>query len=107
MLREVLGIKKRDLSQEIDEFIATAQAPSYLVDAVDAIRHIGNFAAHPIKYANTGEIVEVEDGEAEWLLEVLDALFDFAFIQPIKLAKRRETLNEKLKEANKPSLKGK
>jgi hypothetical protein len=106
LLREKLGIKKRDLSQEIDEFIANVHAPSYLTNAIDAIRHIGNFAAHPIKYENSGEIVEVEAGEAEWLLEVLESLFDFTFVQPAKLEQRRQELNEKLKNIGKPQLKG-
>ncbi|SEA39845.1 protein of unknown function [Thiothrix caldifontis] len=106
IFREKLGIKKRDLSQEIEEFVSNAHAPSYLTDAVDAIRQIGNFAAHPIKYENSGEIVEVESGEAEWLLEVLESLFDFVFVQPTKLAQRRITLNQKLKALGKPELKG-
>ncbi len=104
-LREVLGITKRDLSQEIETFINTANAPTYLTDAIDAVRQIGNFAAHPIKNANTGEIVEVEPGEAEWLLEVLESLFDFVFVQPAKLEQRRESLNKKLRELGKSELK--
>lgn len=70
-----LKIEKNNLAQEIDEFIKVQQAPSYILQAVDAIRNIGNFAAHPIKNTNTGEIVDVEPGEAEWLLEVLQLLF--------------------------------
>ena len=105
-LRDKLGIVKRDLSQEIDEFIESSKAPTYLTDAIDAIRQIGNFAAHPIKFRNTGEIVDVEPGEAEWILEVLESLFDFVFVQPAKLEQRRTSLNEKLKEMGKPALKG-
>lgn len=101
-----LNIKKGNLLQEIDAFISDEKTPSYLADAVDAIRHIGNFAAHPMKYQNSGEIVDVEAGEAEWLLEVLESLLDFVFVQPIKLQKRRDQLNEKLKELGKPELKG-
>jgi hypothetical protein len=106
VLREQLGIAKRDLSQEIDAFIETSGAPSYLTDAVDAIRTVGNFAAHPLKNTNTGEIVDVEAGEAEWLLDVLESLFDFVFVQPKRLAAKRAQLNEKLAEAGKPPLKG-
>ncbi len=106
VLREKLGIAKRDLSQEIDEFIASSKAPTYLTDAIDAVRQIGNFAAHPIKYTNTGEIVDVEPGEAEWILEVVDSLFDFVFVQPAKLEQRRTSLNQKLQEMGKPALKG-
>lgn len=105
ILREVLGIKRKDLSQEIDFFINTGNAPSYLTQAVDAVRQIGNFAAHPMKNTNTGEIAEVEVGEAEWLLEVIDSLFDFTFVQPAHLELRRTALNEKLKELGKPELK--
>ena len=106
VLREQLEIKKRDLSLEIDAFIETSGAPTYLTSAVDAVRTVGNFAAHPLKNTNTGEIVDVEEGEAQWLLDVLYSLFDFAFVQPKRLAARREALNEKLAAAGKPSLKG-
>jgi hypothetical protein len=79
--------------------------PSYLAQAIDAVRNIGNFAAHPLKDTNTGEIIEVESGEAEWLLEVLEALFDFAFIQPIRLEQKKSALNQKLESIGKPPMK--
>jgi hypothetical protein len=106
VLREKLSIRKRDLSQEIDEFIQNAGAPSYLTGAVDAVRHIGNFASHPLKNTNTGEIVDVEPGEAEWLVEVLASLYDFVFVQPAKLQQRRDSLDKRLAELGKPPLKG-
>lgn len=106
VFHEIFDIKKRDLSQEIDEFINTEKAPTYLTEAIDAIRQIGNFAAHPIKNTNTGAISDVEIGEAEWLLEVIEALFDFAFVQPEKLKQRKQVLNKKLSEHGKPNLKG-
>ena len=107
ILHDQFSIKKRNLSKEIDGFINLSDVPSHLADAVDAIRNIGNFAAHPSKDTNTGEIVDVEEGEAEWLLEVLEALFDFAFVQPKRLEKRKKELNEKLKSIGKPPMKGK
>ena len=66
---------------------------------------IGNFAAHPIKSNSTGEIVEVEIGEAEWLLDVLELLFDFYFVQPAITKAKREALNQKLLDAGKPPMK--
>ena len=50
-----------------------------IMKAVDAIRNIGNFAAHPLKDMTTGIIANVEPGEAEWSLDVLEALFDFVY----------------------------
>jgi len=105
LLREEAKVKKSDLSKEIGQVLEANQFPSYLAKAIDAVRNIGNFAAHPIKSTNTGEIVAVEQGEAEWLLDVLESLFDFYFVQPALLRKRREQLNEKLKDAGKPEMK--
>lgn len=106
ILREKFNIKHANLAQEIDEFINKKDIPSFLAQAVDAVRNIGNFAAHPLKDTHTGEIVEVEPGEAEWLLDVIEALFDFAFVQPIRLQERKKKLNEKLKSLGKPPMKG-
>lgn len=105
IIREEFNIRKRNLSFEIEEFVKLQEIPSYLAKSVDAIRNIGNFAAHPTKDINTGEIVDVEPGEAEWLIEVLDALFDFTFVQPKLLKDRKKKLNEKLKGLGKPSMK--
>lgn len=85
--------------------LEAGQLPSFLAEGIDAVRNLGNFAAHPIKSKNTGEIVEVEEGEAEWLLDVLEGLFDFYFVQPAALREKREQLNRKLKDAGKPEMK--
>lgn len=105
ILRDEYHIKEKSLSQEIEKFINLDGIPSHLTLAVDAIRHIGNLAAHPTKDKSTGEIVAVESGEAEWLIEVVEALFDFTFIQPIKLERRKNELNLKLEKAGKPKMK--
>jgi hypothetical protein len=96
ILRQEFNIEHRSLAKEIEEFIQLKGVPSHLSGAVDAIRNVGNFAAHPLKDTNTGTIVDVEPGEAEWLLDVLEALFDFAFVQPRRLEERKERLNRKL-----------
>jgi hypothetical protein len=95
--------RSRDLSKQIDEVLP--QLPSELAANVDAIRHIGNFAAHPMKATNSGEIVDVEEGEAEWLLDVLEELFDYYYVAPTKAAARRDALNAKLQKLGKPPLK--
>lgn len=105
ILRDKAGVKKGDLSKEIQQVIDTGNLPSLLADSIDAIRNIGNFAAHPTKDKSTGEIVEVEPGEAEWLLDVLEDLMDFYFIQPQKAAERKAELNKKLEAVGKPPMK--
>lgn len=97
------GIKKRNLSKEIDEAIKTL--PPHLKEAIDAIRVIGNFAAHPTKLTNTGIIVEVEDGETEWILNVLEQLFNFYYVEPAETKAKRDALNAKLAAAEKEEMK--
>lgn len=103
LLREKAGIKPQDLSREIQEVFP--KLPTYLAEAIDSIRVIGNFAAHPLKSTNTGEILDVEPGEAEWQLDVLEQRFDFFFVQPERLKVKRDALNKKLKEAGKLPMK--
>ncbi len=79
--------------------------PSHIAEDLDAVRNIGNFAAHPIKSQSTGEIVAVEPGEADWNLSVLESLFDFYFVAPARSKARKDALNKKLADAGKPPLK--
>jgi hypothetical protein len=104
VLAEEAGVKG-DLAVQIQKILDAKALPSYLAEAIDGVRNIGNFAAHPIKSKNTGEIVEVEAGEAEWLLNTLEVLFDFYFVMPATLKKKQDALNAKLAEAGKPPMK--
>jgi hypothetical protein len=105
ILRDKAKVKKSNLANEIQEVIDSNKLPSHLSQSIDAVRNIGNFAAHPLKSKSTGEIVEVESGEAEWLLDVLDALFDHYFVQPAILKQKKDSLNKKLKDLGKPEMK--
>lgn len=105
ILREKAGVKHSDLAKEIQEALNNGHLPTHLAESLDAIRNTGNFAAHPIKSKSTGEVVPVEPGEAEWNLEVLEALFDFYFVQPALLKQKRDALNKKLSDAGKPPMK--
>jgi len=104
ILRDKAGTTQKDLYDQIEEVIASSRLPSHIADDLHAVRNIGNFAAHEIKSKVTGAIVDVEAGEAEWNLDVLESLFDFYFVEPTKAAKRRADLNKKLREAGKPEL---
>lgn len=105
LLRSEAGVKKSDLSKEIQEVLDSNKLPSGLADSIDSIRNIGNFAAHPLKSTSTGQILDVEPGEAEWNLEVLEMLFDFYYVQPERIRQRRAALNAKLGDAGKPQMK--
>ena len=105
ILREVAKVKHDNLYNEIQEVIDSKALPSQIVEVIDAVRNIGNFAAHPLKSEKTGEILPVEPVEAEWNLDVIEALFDFYFVHPAIIKKKKAALNKKLKEVGKRPMK--
>jgi hypothetical protein len=49
-------------------------------------------------------VVDVEPGEAEWLLDLLREVLDFFFVAPARRQARRDGINAKLRQAGKPEL---
>lgn len=103
ILRDHFLVKHANLSAEMDEVLP--KLPSHLADAMDAVRNLGNFGAHPMKDTNTSAIIDVETGEAEWCLQVVEGFFDFCFVQPALLRRLKQELNDKLTAAGKPPMK--
>lgn len=104
-LLKLHGFTQKDLAKAIEAALASKTLPAALARNVDAIRNIGNFAAHPIKDTSSGQIVEVEPEEADWNLDVLAGLFDFYYVQPAQDQARIDALNVKLLAAGKPPMK--
>lgn len=102
VLVEAGGAKKKNLSDQIVEL--TPGLPAYLEEVLDEVRVIGNFSAHPLKDTNSGVIVDVEPGEAEWNLDVLDDLFDFYYVKPAASKRKKDEVNQKLIAAGKPTI---
>ncbi|MFP3584136.1 DUF4145 domain-containing protein [Paraburkholderia sp. SIMBA_055] len=99
------GFTQNNLAPAIQAALDSNQIPAAIAENLDAIRNIGNFAAHPLKDTNTGEILPVAPEEAEWNLDVLEELFDFFYVQPEKARQKRAALNAKLVAAGKPEMK--
>lgn len=86
MIRDFCGISKGTLKQEIDEvknIVNSAQGiPGVTlesVEAIDLVRKMGNIGAHMEKDINN--IIEIDEGEAEVLLEVVDILIKDWYVQ--------------------------
>ena len=99
LLREKAHIKQSNLTNEIQEVIDSGSLPPYIVEAIDAVRKIGNYTARPIKSERTGEIVDVEPGEADWNLDVLEALFNYYFVQPATIKRSGKYLISNLRKS--------
>jgi len=96
VLRTAAGGKPGNLADEIDQVIATRTLPSTTATGLHRVRIIGNFGAHPMKSTTTGEIVDVEDHEADWNLDVLESLFDFYYVLPSRDKARQDAIDKKL-----------
>ncbi len=82
ILHEEFDIKERNLEQEIDKLQKLPQIPSTMVTYLQVMRRVANFGAHPKKSTNSREIIDVEKGESDIMLELLKELFDFVFVKP-------------------------
>jgi Domain of unknown function (DUF4145) len=82
------GYLQKDLAKQINAVLNETDSkkslPTGLHDTLDAIRNFGNFSAHPITDQTTLQIVDVEDHEAEYCLDILDGAFDHYYVNPLK-----------------------
>jgi hypothetical protein len=103
------GYLQKNLSQQIDAVLAeqdTRKAlPSGVHSIVDAIRNFGNFSAHRITDQTSLQLIDVEPHEAEYCLDILDAVFDHYFVRPAHALRMKASLDAKLAAAKKPASK--
>jgi hypothetical protein len=85
----------------LDETDPNKRLPEAVRGVVDAIRNFGNFGAHPIQESETLKMIEVEDYEAEYCLELLRDLFEHYFVTPDRLERERQRIESKFKQAGK------
>ncbi len=95
LLREKADIQPGELSSEIDQAIASKSLPPELASMMAGVRDVGNFAAYPFKSTHPGLVLNVEPGEAEYILDVLEALFDFYLVKPAQLKEKGEALRDR------------
>ena len=103
LLRDKADVKPGDLTNEIDQVLASKALAPELASSLAATLDIGNFAANPVKNSHPGLIAAVEPGEAEYLLDVLEALFDFYLVRPARLKEKSHALEEDAVATDAPS----
>lgn len=77
MIRDFWGIQERTLNSEITKL--KGLIPDAQWSVIDSLRRIGNIGAHMEKDINT--IVDIDPGEAEKLLHLIEYLFKDWYIQ--------------------------
>ena len=72
--------------------------PTHIKDTIHFVRRFGNFSAHPITEETTLQVVDIEDGEAEWCLQIIEGLFTHYYVEPDRLRERIRDAEMKLAE---------
>jgi hypothetical protein len=88
--------KKGRLVDQIDEVVASKELRPALADNLHYVRKVGNLGAHETKNDHTGEVVDATIEEAEWLIEVLEGLFEHYFVEPERERRRREEFDARI-----------
>jgi hypothetical protein len=99
---DLLDQKINHVDAKLDAHREETAVPTGLRTTVDAIRNFGNFSAHPVTDRTTLQVIDVEPGEAEWCLEILEDMFDHYYVKPAQAAVRKAALDTKLAAAGKP-----
>jgi hypothetical protein len=93
MIRDFCRVSKATLFKEIEELreqldkgTAAKGVTHESVDAIDAVRGVGNIGAHMEKDVDL--IVEIEPGEAQMLIELIEMLFDEWYVERHKRTQR-------------------
>ena len=93
MIRDFCGISKprlideiKELKKLLDEGHAPKGVEAETIEAIDAVRDIGNIGAHMEKDINL--IVDVDPGEAQALIELIEMLFTDWYVARFKREQR-------------------
>lgn len=93
MIRDFCGVSKPRLIDEIRELRAQLDAGSQprgvtheSIDALDAVRSVGNIGAHMEKDVNL--IVDIEPDEAQMLIDLIEMLFEEWYVERDKRTTR-------------------
>ena len=101
---EAQGYTAGDLAKQVElvlrENDLDKAIPGSIRSTLDAVRKLGNLAAHPTKDASNLQIIDVEPDEAKWCLEIIEALFEHYYGGASDKSKMRvENLETKLARA--------
>ena len=82
------------LADQIRQAVISPELPGYLKQALQKLSQVANLEHDSTKSLRPEAVASVEPGEAEWLLDVLQPLFDLYFVQPARMQRKQDVLEE-------------
>jgi len=95
MLRGQSNVNPGNLFNEIDEFVKGNALTSDLEDLLHHVRDLGNFCAHPSRTDPEQLVFDITKDEVIFVLDTIEALFDFLYIRPKKNQERLKKFSDK------------
>lgn len=95
IIRKEFNINHGNLGREIEQVIKDKLLPEPVLDCLDALRKLGNYASHPEFNTHTGELITVTKEEAEWTLDVIEMIASMYFAFKNKSNKIIESISRK------------
>ncbi len=100
LLHRVLSVKTGaghgSLSDQIRQAVISSDLPPYLKQALQTLSRVAKLDPGTPKSERPEGLTPVEPGEADWLLDVLEAMFDLYFVEPAKMGRRQASLEQKI-----------
>lgn len=95
IIRNEFGINLGSLGKEIEKVREDKLLPAPVLDCLDDLRKLGNYASHPEFNTHTGEIIDVTQEEAEWTLDVIEMIASMYFAFKNKSEKIKTDIKNK------------
>ncbi len=84
------------LAEQIRRAISSSAMPPYLKEALETLAVVAGLEDDEPKSYRCDSLAPVKEGEAEWLLDVLKPLFEFYYVQPARLRRKRYAMEERI-----------
>ncbi len=94
VIRTQLAITRKTLFDEIAEAVKRDELSKPTRDALDHVRTIGNWGAHPVE-DQSSTLIDVTQEEAEYTLNVLELLFNDLYVVPQRTAAMQAKIQAK------------
>jgi len=88
------GSLKMNIKKVIDD--PKADLTSALRENLDVIRNTGNFAGHQQKDKNSKQLLDINDAEAKFTLQLVTELIDHVYVRPAQMRQYRKQFEEKV-----------
>jgi len=82
------------LADQIRQATLAPDLPAYLKQALSKLAAIAKLETDSPKSLHPEALSAVEPGEAEWLLDVLQSLYDLYFVEPARMQRKQDALEE-------------